>query len=89
MIIISYDITNDKMRARFARMLTKIGAIRLQFSVYELRNTNRVMDNAKTKIEAFAKHFTADDSVVIFEVDAGKLTKYGSSIHRDKPIVFF
>ncbi len=89
MIIISYDIANDKIRARFARMLTKIGAIRLQFSVYELRNTNRITDNAKTKIEAFAKHFTPDDSVVIFEVEPNKLIKYGNTIHRDKSIVFF
>lgn len=35
MIIISYDISDDKMRTNFSKMLKKNGAIRLQFSVYE------------------------------------------------------
>lgn len=45
MIIISYDISDDKKRTRFTRMLIKNGAIRLQYSVYEVINTQRVMDN--------------------------------------------
>ena len=35
MIIISYDIKEDKVRSKFAKMLEKNGAIRLQYSVYE------------------------------------------------------
>lgn len=89
MIIVSYDITDDKMRTNFSKMLKSNGAIRLQFSVYEIRNTKRVMDNLVTKIEAYSKHFTQDDSIVIFEVSSDKLTKYGNAIHRDKPIVYF
>jgi len=89
MKIISYDIADDLWRGRFNRMLKKHGAIRLQYSVYEVVNTNRVMDNLVAKIEAWSKHFTGDDSVVIFDVDSDKLTKYGNAIHRDKPIVYF
>lgn len=89
MIIISYDISNDLMRSRFARMLTKHGAIRLQYSVYEVVNTQRVIDNMILKIESYAKHFTPDDSVIIFDVSVEKLIKYGNAIHRDNPIVFF
>lgn len=89
MIIVSYDIADDLMRGRFQRMLTKHGAIRLQYSVYEVINTQRVIDNMKVKIERFAKHFTSDDSVVIFDIDVDNLIKYGNVIHRDKPIVFF
>ena len=89
MIIVSYDITDDKMRTRFAKMLRSNGAIRLQFSVYEVINTKRIMDNLQAKIQAYSKHFTADDSVVIFEVDSDKLIKYGNAIHRDQPIVYF
>ena len=83
MIIVSYDISDDKMRANFSKMLKSNGAIRLQFSVYEVRNTKRIMDNLVAKIEAYAKHFTADDSVILFDVDSYKLTKYGNAIHRD------
>ena len=89
MIIVSYDITDDKMRTNFSKMLKKNGSIRLQFSVYEISNTKRIVDNLIAKIEAYTKHFTADDSVILFDVDTDKLTKYGNAIHRDKPIVYF
>ena len=89
MIIVSYDISDDKMRTNFSKMLKSNGAIRLQFSVYEVRNSKRIMDNLVAKIEAYAKHFTADDSVIVFEADTNRMIKYGSAIHRDKPIVFF
>lgn len=89
MIIISYDISDDKMRTNFSKMLKKHGAIRLQFSVYEAVNTKRIIGNLVAKIEAYSQHFTADDSVIIFDVDADKLTKYGYAIHRDQPIVYF
>lgn len=89
MIIVSYDITDDKMRTNFSKILKKNGAIRLQFSVYEISNTKRIVDNLIAKIEAYTKHFTADDSVILFDVDTDKLTKYGNAIHRDKPIVYF
>ena len=77
------------MRTRFAKMLQKNGAIRLQFSVYEVDNTKRIVNNLIIRIEAYAKHFTADDSVVIFDVDSDHITKYGNAIHRDQPIVYF
>lgn len=89
MIIISYDIADDLVRGRFQRILTKHGAIRLQYSVYELVNTKRMIDNMRIKIESYTKHFTPNDSVVIFDIDSDKLTKYGNAIHRDKPIVYF
>ena len=89
MIIISYDIADDKMRTHFSKMLKGNGAIRLQLSVYEVMNTKRIVDNIVAKIEAYSKHFTQDDSVVIFEVDSDKIAKYGNAIHRDKPIVYF
>ncbi len=89
MMIISYDISDDKMRANFSKMLKSNGAIRLQFSVYEVRNTKRIVDNIMAKIEAYAKHFTADDSVILFDIDADKLKKYGNAIHRDQNVVYF
>ncbi len=77
------------MRNHFSKMLKGNGAIRLQYSVYEVRNTKRTIDNLVAKIEAYSKHFTADDSIVIFDVDSDKLTKYGNAIHRDQPVVYF
>lgn len=89
MIIISYDISNDKIRAEFSKMLKSHGAIRLQFSVYEAINTKRILDNLIARIEVFSKKFTADDSVIIFDVNSDHLIKYGNAIHRDQDIVYF
>ena len=88
MTIISYDIADDKLRSRFSKMLQKQGAIRLQFSVYEVHNTKRILDNLRILIQDFSKHFTAADSIVLFDVDNSHITKYGNAIHRDQDIVF-
>lgn len=89
MLVVSYDISNDKLRNRFAKMLIKNGAVRLQYSVYEVNNTKRVMDNLSVKINMqFAPKFGGGDSVMIFDVDNNKIQKFGNAIHRDQDIVF-
>lgn len=89
MLIISYDISDDKLRNKFSKMLTKSGAIRLQYSVYEVNNTNRLLDNLMLKIEEqFSKNFEGCDSVIIFDVATVKLKKYGNAIHRDVDVVY-
>ena len=58
MIVVSYDISNDKLRTKFSKMLIKHGGIRLQFSVFEINNSKRILDNIKIQIESgFAKKF--------------------------------
>lgn len=90
MIVISYDIKDDKLRAKFSKLLIKNGAIRLQYSVYEVVNTARILEHLLILIEEkFTKLFGAEDSVVVFKVSKEKLIKYGNAIHRDKDIVFF
>lgn len=89
MLVVSYDISDDLMRSRFCRMLIKYGAIRLQYSVYEVVNTKRVVDNLYERIESFSKHFTMADSIIIFDVQNDKLNKYGNAIHRDTDVVYF
>ena len=89
MIIISYDIKDDKLRTKFAKMLRANGAIRLQFSVYEVNNTQRIIDNIKVNImEKFSRLFTGADSVMIFDAPNAKVMKYGNAIHRDKDVVY-
>lgn len=89
MMIVSYDIANDKLRKRFAQMLQNNGAIRLQLSVYEVNNTSRVIDNIIVKIEnVFSKQFSGADSVVVFDIGNTKMKKYGNAIHRDQHVVY-
>lgn len=89
MLIISYDIKDDKLRDKFSKMLVKNGCVRLQFSVYEFNNTKRMIENIKENVKHYySTKFTPDDSVVIFDVNIEKTIKYGNAIHRDKDIVF-
>lgn len=90
MLVVSYDISDNKLRTKFAKTLEKQGAIRLQYSVYEVNNTKRVLDNLKVRIENYySKLFDGGDSVFIFETDEKQALKYGNAIHRDQDIVFF
>jgi CRISPR-associated protein Cas2 len=89
MLVISYDIADDKLRTKFSKMLQKNGAIRLQFSVYEFNNTHRMIENIKIMIEkCFSKQFSGADSVMIFEVNNNNIIKYGNAIHRDQDMIF-
>lgn len=89
MLVISYDISDTKLRTRFSKMLMQNGAIRLQYSVYEVNNTNRVLENILIKIDHFSKKFDGGDSVIVFDVSGVRLKKYGNAIHRDVDLVFF
>lgn len=90
MLVVSYDISDNKLRARFAKMLTKHGGVRLQYSVFEINNSKRIQDILRVKIETvFSKEFDGGDSVFIFETDLHKAIKYGNAIHRDQDLVFF
>ena len=90
MIIISYDIKDDKLRTRFAKMLRAHGAIRLQFSVYEVNNTQRIIENIRVNVrDRYSKLFSGADSVMIFDAPYAKVEKFGNAIHRDQDIVFF
>lgn len=90
MLIISYDIRDDKLRAKFSKMLAKHGAIRLQYSVYEVNMPLRLSNVLLLMIEKiFSKQFEGCDSVIVFEASSKHLRKYGNAIHRDADIVYF
>ncbi|MDR3048115.1 MAG: CRISPR-associated endonuclease Cas2 [Bacteroidales bacterium] len=90
MLVVSYDISDNKLRTKFAKTLIKQGGIRLQYSVFELNNTKRVLDNLIIRIDNFySKKFGGGDSVFIFETDEKKAIKYGNAIHRDQDLIYF
>jgi CRISPR-associated protein Cas2 len=67
-LIITYDISNDKLRSQFSKYLSKFG-YRLQYSVFEIRNSDRILENIKVKITShFEKRFDQSDSVIIFHL---------------------
>ncbi len=92
MLIVSYDFANDKTRARFAKFLKKYGW-RMQYSVFIIRNSPRVLRNITAEIESrYKKQFKKTDSIVIFpvcETCKGKLIRYGSARHELEDVVYF
>ena len=88
MLLVSYDISNDKLRAKFSKFLMKYGG-RLQYSVYEIKNSPRVIENIKTKIENyFAKSFEQSDSVIIFVLSKTcEVVKYGYAKNDDEDLI--
>lgn len=89
MLIVSYDIENTKLRTRFSIFLKKYGC-RLQYSVYEIKNSDRILRNIIIEIENnFSKSFGESDSVMIFNMSSSceKIT-YGYQRHADADFLF-
>lgn len=85
MLLISYDISNDKIRTKFSKFLSKFG-FRLQYSVFEINNSDSVLQNITTEIEnTYVKLFTEEDSIIIFKLsETCKKTYYGYAKNEDK-----
>lgn len=92
MLIVSYDFTNDKTRAKFAKFLERYGT-RMQYSVFVIKNSPRILRNILAEIDnRYKKKFEATDSIVIFPVCGtcrSKLIKYGSARHELEDVVYF
>jgi CRISPR-associated endoribonuclease cas2 len=88
MILVSYDIRNDKLRARFAKFILKFGE-RKQYSVYEIKNSQRILSLIKSELDFnFAKKFGEEDSVLIIETSKTcKISRYGFAKHDDSDII--
>lgn len=78
MILVSYDISDDKLRTKFSKYLEKFGH-RIQYSVFEIDNSQRILNNISAEIQNnFGKRFTQSDSVYLFELsNTCKVTRYG------------
>lgn len=88
MIIISYDISNDKLRAKFTKFIQKYG-YRLQFSVFEITNSKRMLKNIMCEItNNFEKKFSQNDSIIIIETsETCKITKWGYAKNDNSDII--
>lgn len=88
MILISYDIQNDKLRTKFSKYLQKFG-YRLQYSVYEITNSKRMLANIMAEItNNFEKRFSQTDSVIVIETSENcKITKWGYAKNDENDII--
>lgn len=88
MILVSYDISSDKLRNRFSKYLEKYGH-RIQYSVFEIENSERILNNVMADIEnKFKKRFQQSDSVYIFHLSSHcKIVRYGNAVNEEKAFV--
>lgn len=88
MIIISYDISNDKKRAKFSKYIRKLGHM-LQYSVYEIENSQKVLNNILADINnKWIKQFDQTDSVYVFKMSSScEIVKYGFAKNEDEDLL--
>ena len=88
MILVVYDISSDKLRTEFSKFLCRFGR-RLQYSVFEIRNSKRILDNIKIEIETkFEKKFQQADSVMIMTVPDDAVTaRYGYAKNEETDLL--
>jgi CRISPR-associated protein Cas2 len=91
MLIVTYDISNDKLRTKFWKFLKKYWR-RIQYSVFEIKNSNRILSIIKTEIEnVFSKKFTWADSILIIPIskaDREKVIRYGQPAMEEEELLF-
>lgn len=92
MLLICYDIKDDHLRSKFSKFLKKYGH-RIQFSVYEIKNSPRIVANIIKEIEMnFEKFFTGCDSVILVptcETCRKKIIKFGYARNDDEEWLVF
>lgn len=92
MFIVSYDIESDSVRTKFSKFLKQYGR-RLQYSVFEIKNSHRILENIKAEINhKYKKVFTNNDSVIIYGICKScndKMVRIGYHAQEEKEVVFF
>jgi CRISPR-associated protein Cas2 len=92
MLLITYDISNDKKRTKFSKFIEQYGN-RVQYSVFKVKNSKRILNIITSTIEKkFAKGFTPEDSIYIFHVCEGcekRVAKYGHAVYEDMDVIHF
>ncbi len=89
MVIVSYDISDDKLCSKFAKFLSKFG-YRIQYSVFKIENSERLLNIIIDEIQnKYSKKFTQSDSVYIFKLSSScKVIKYGYAANEDDNVIF-
>ena len=84
MILISYDISDNKKRTKFSKYLSRFGH-RIQYSVFEFDHSERMLKNLMADIEnQFSKVFDESDSIYIFKMSGtSQVIRYGYPRHDE------
>lgn len=88
MLLVSYDISSDRLRTKFAKFLKKFG-YRLQYSVFVIKNSERILSIVQAEIRNnFERQFGETDSVIIFHLtDKCTRTCFGYARHDEEDLI--
>ena len=88
MILISYDIKDDKLRTKFSKYIKRFGN-RVQYSVYEIENCDRILKNIVADINnRFMNRFSEADSILIFKLSKTcEVVRMGYAKHEESDII--
>lgn len=88
MIIISYDISDNKTRAKFSKYIRRFGH-KMQFSVYEIDNSPRVLGNIMADINStFMPKFKETDSILIINLtESCEIIRMGYAEHEEDDFI--
>ena len=88
MILVSYDIKDDKLRTKFAKFIKKFGG-RVQYSVFEITHSDTMLDKIRHAItNEFETKFTKEDSILIIETSKTcKITRFGYAKDDESDVV--
>ena len=90
MLILAYDIQDTPLITEFQKFVMQYGR-RLQYSVYEINNSKRVLEIIKTELtDNFEKRFKQSDSVLIFDMGSNpKIMRFGFAKNEESDLVFY
>ena len=90
MLLVVYDIESDQLRGKIAKFLKRFGR-RLQYSVFEIANSSRVLANIRVEIKrAYEKEFSQGDSVLIINVpDTAVIDRFGYAKNEETDLLIF
>lgn len=88
MILISYDISDTKLRTKFMKYILRFGN-RLQLSVYEIDNSPRILKNIMADVNnIFMPKFSETDSVLIMNLsNTCEIIRMGHEVHYEEDLL--
>ena len=88
MILISYDISDNKLRTKFSKYIRRFGHM-LQYSVYEIENSSRILENIINDINnRFMNLFSEADSVLILNLSKNcDVIRLGYAKHEETDLI--
>ncbi len=89
MLIVTYDISETKVRTKFSKYLQKFGR-RIQLSVFEVKHSKRFLDNILLEIEnRYKPLFRKSDSILIFHIGTStKIHRFGYAANEEEQIIY-